>query len=366
MTPPLEGEIHGSGPYGSGQSDPEESTSLQALLDRWGSLPLGAALVLFDDLLSGVEASPAASGTRAELTTRSVLVDDSGHFRRGDSAPLSPYRGGSSSPASSAPELRGGAAGTRASEVYAVSALFFEAATGLPPQVAAAEGGGVSPAGLESPVPEAVLGVARQGLAADPGERPSPGLLRARVGIAGDAALHEWQTRGRTWLSSAVSALRPKPDAIPPTIDWSAYGARPGTEPEATGFLGFAPRPRVLTGFGIAFTGLLMTIIGTCNIGTAPPQQTGVSAATQPAALATPTPAATTNPGFVVPSQPTTPDAGQATASPTPAPATAPTSPPTALPTVDPNVFTPLPVPTDIPTPPPPPTPAPTSCFLFC
>lgn len=364
MTPPLEGDLQGSEPYRSGHSDPEEPASLQALLDRWGSLPLGASLVVYDDLLATLD-GPAASGPR-DLTARSVVVDGSGHVRRGATLLSPAYGAGAGSSASTAPELRTGAARTLASDVYAASALFIEAATGLLPQAGGRDDGPGGGAGPASPVPEAVMAVARQGLAADPGARPSPGLLRARVGIAGDAALHEWQNRGRTWLSSAVATLRPTPDVIPPKIDWSAYGPRPGSEPEATGFVGLRA-PRALTGFGIAFTGLLMTIIGTCNIGSAPPQA-GVSAATQqPAAITSPAPAATTDPGFAVPSTPSAPDAGQATVGPSPSSAAAPTAVPTALPSIDPNAFTPFPVPTDVPTPPSAPTPTPgNNCLLFC
>lgn len=363
MTPRLEGEMQGSGPPGPGQSDPREPTSLQALLDRWGSLPLGAALVLFDDLLEVLEQDRAEGGAGGELTPAAVLVDEGGAVGVGDAGR---YRAaGTASHAYTAPEMRGGASPTKASDIYTVSALFFEAATGLPPQAATAGDGSATAVALETPLPEAVIGVARQGLAPEPSARPSAGLLRARLGTAGDAALHEWQSRGRTWLSSAVAALRPQPDIVPPRIDWSSYGPRPGAEAESPGFLGLSFRPRVVSGLGIAITGLLMTIIGTCNLGT-PPPQTAVSAATQPAAVTTPAPASTTNPGFVVPSEPPAPASGEATPSAAPATTPAPTPAPTALPTADPNVFTPFPLPTDYPSPTPPPTPTPSSCFLLC
>jgi serine/threonine-protein kinase len=361
---PMEGETHGDGPYGPDEGDRRDGTSLQALLDRFDSLPPGAALVLLDDMLEELEHS--ASGRTSRIDPTRLTVDEGGRFHVTPSASYSREAAGSGSLRYAAPELRDGGLATPASDIYAAAALFYAAATGLPPQAAAAGDSRPGAPAHEGPLPEALVTLTDQALAADPAARPSVGVFRARLGMAAEAALHEWQSRGRTWLSGAVATLQPRePDAAPPRIDWSEYGRAPGTGAESVGVLGMRPRVSVMAGFGIFFTGLLMVVIGVTSLGGAPPRS-GVSAAAQQTVTARPTPAATTAPGFAVPAQPfpTPAEAAQPSPSATAAPPPS-LPPPTALPTFDMSSFTPYPVPTVGPTYQPGPTPSP-NCFIIC
>ena len=199
--------------------------SLKDVLDQAGSLPLPAALAMFDDVLEALEKKQATGAVHGEVSLSGISVDQFGHCHvRTDDDHSAAYvsgRGGTHRYA--APEVRRGGSVTATADAYAATAVFAEAVTGLPPDVARdvittdSAGSTTLP---ENPVPLPVRRLVDMGMAADEARRPpSAAALRDAVNTASTAAfpMVDWRARGRAWLAAAAAKAaseRPGPVAV--------------------------------------------------------------------------------------------------------------------------------------------------------
>ncbi|MGH7687843.1 MAG: hypothetical protein ACREN2_13655 [Candidatus Dormibacteria bacterium] len=359
----------------------ERGTSLQDVIERSGSLPPAAALLMLDDVLERLELIQETGAAHVELQPAVVTINEYG--RVGLSVPTSRTGFGLvPSPAAAryaAPEVRGGAPLDARADVYGATAVFVEALTGMPPDIGRdviSSAPGATPTHqMESPAPPAVRRLVDAGLAGDPAWRPdSVEALRALLAeVAADCfPAQDWRSRGRAWLSAAVPEPT-KPKFVPPWQSQPVPGAENVVVPEYTapGFVdaqresGPAPGlfrrmargdPGVITGFGIILVGLVLVIIGASVAGSLAGPRTAASTAP---------PAQSTSSG----SDQSTPSSGSELLS-TPIPTPYPTGTPYPSPS-----DTPLPVPTPLPSdnsggttffagPTPTPAPTPPTCTL--
>ena len=220
--------------------------SLKDVLDQAGSLPLPAALVMFDDVLEALEKKQSTGAVHGEVSLSGISVDQFGHCHlRTDDAHSAAYvagRGGTHRYA--APEVRRGGSVTATADAYAATAVFAEAMTGLPPDVARdvittdSAGSTTLP---ENPVPLPVRRLVDMGMAADEARRPaSASVLRDALNTASTAAfpMADWRARGRAWLADAAAKSAPK---------------RPGPVAVATPFR-IPTTPAPVTNFGARVT----------------------------------------------------------------------------------------------------------------
>ena len=195
---------------------PDRRASLKDILDEAGSMPLPAALLMFDDVLDALEKLQATTAVHGAVSVGAVRLDEQGrcHLRSDDggSATFVAGRGGTHRYA--APEVRRGGSVTATADAYAATAVFAEAVTGLPPDVArdviTTESAG-SKTVPENPVPPAVRRLVDMGMAADEARRPpNAAALRDALNTASTAAfpMVDWRARGRAWLAAAVHAQK--------------------------------------------------------------------------------------------------------------------------------------------------------------
>jgi serine/threonine protein kinase len=368
------------------------SATLHDIVERTGSLPPAAALLMLDDVLERLEGMSSSSAPAVQLEPALVLVDHYGrcHVRTLGGA------GGTDRMRYAAPEARSGGHPAPAAYVYAATAVFVEALTGMPADVGrvtissptAREADALS---QESASP-AIRRLVEQGLADDPSERLSnPSAMRAALAAAADACFPstDWRGRGRSWLSDSTRTpvaapvvgtpsytpawLSSTPPSTSVTAPW-VPAPRPGWDEEPFGAPTVAPGffrriarrdPPVIAGFLFAFVGVLLVIIG-MSVGAGVSGPNTSAAATH--STAGPSPAASGSgptPGAIgsefLPAAPP-PPTDVPSASPTQSAAPAQSPAPTALPT-DQGIpsFSPISIPTEAP---PPATPTPCSSFL--
>lgn len=201
----------------------DRRASLKAILDQAGSLPLPAALLIFDDVLDALEKQQATGAVHGGVSLGGIGVDDLGHCHlRTDDENSAAYvagRGGTHRYA--APEVRRGGSVTATADAYAATAVFAEAVTGLPPDVARdvittdSVGSTTLP---ENPVPPAVRRLVDMGMAEDEARRPaSAAVLRDALNTASTAAfpMVDWRARGRAWLAAAAPKAASEGAAAP-------------------------------------------------------------------------------------------------------------------------------------------------------
>lgn len=201
----------------------DRPVSLKDLLDQAGSLPLPAALLMFDDVLEGLEKIQSTGTVHGEVSLAGVTVDRFGHCHlHTDDEHSAAYvsgRGGTHRYA--APEVRRGGSVTATADAYAATAVLAESVTGLPPDVGHdvittdTSGSATTP---ENPVPPAVRRLVEMGMAADEARRPpNAAALRDALITAGTAAfpMVDWRARGRAWLAKAATAAAPAAPAAP-------------------------------------------------------------------------------------------------------------------------------------------------------
>lgn len=367
----------------------ERGTSLQDVIERSGSLPPAAALLLLDDVLERLERIQATGAAHVELRPAVVTINEYGRVGLAESVLSSEAGAGLvPSPAAAryaAPEVRGGAPIDARADLYSATAVFVEALTGMPPDIGRdviSSAPGATPTHqMENPAPPAVRRLVDAGLAGEPWQRPKDAdALRALLAkVAGECFPdQDWRGRGRAWLAAAVpEPVKPAERFVPRWQSQPVPGAENVVVPEYTppGFVeaqresGPAPGlfrrmargdPGVITGFGIILVGLVLVIIGASVAGsltgprttaaTAPPAQSAASGGDQP-----------------------TPSAAGSEFLSTPVPTPYPTGTPNPSPS-----DTPLPVPTPLPsdnsggttffagpTPTPEPTPTPPTCAFL-
>lgn len=182
----------------------DERPTLQAILERGGSLPAAPALLVLDDVLATLERLHAAGITHGHIRPAIVVVGSEGRSRLEEGIPPpAPGSAASGLLGYVAPEVRNGRPATPQADVYSATAVFLESLTNLPPL------GGVDQARRDVSVPVFARGLLEEGLHPDPRRRPqSAARLRADIAVAGDAFLDDdWRSRGRAWLTAASRAI---------------------------------------------------------------------------------------------------------------------------------------------------------------
>ncbi len=177
---------------------------LQRVLDSGGTMPLTPALIMLDDLLESLGRLHGAGITHGHVRLESVIVDSYGRCRLDDGA-VRPSFGsaGLGLLGYVAPEVRGGGSRSPSSDLYAATAVFFQALTGLPPL------GGIDQARRDQAVPLPARSLVEEGLDPDPARRPpTAARMRRDLSVAGDAFLEEgWRESGRAWLKAAAQTV---------------------------------------------------------------------------------------------------------------------------------------------------------------
>lgn len=372
------------------------SSTLHDIVERAGSLPPTAALLMLDDVLERLEGSSSSGTPHVQPDPTLVLVD---HYGRCHLRTL----GGTSAAAGArygAPEVRGGTPLTPASDVYAATAVFLEALTGMPPDIG--RGTIISPTTREADalsqesVSPPIRRLVEQGLADDAAQRVSnPFAMRAALAAAAAACFPatDWRDRGRSWLSAsargpitapASGAGRytpawmshlPSPTVTAPWVAAARPGwdeeERAGAQTEAPGFFRRIARgdPPVIAGFLFAFVGVLLVIIG-MSVGAGVSGPNTSAAGTRTPVASPSNSGSSSTPGaigseFLPAGPPASTDVPSASPGPA-SPAPSASAPPTALPT-DQGIpsFSPIPVPTAAP-PPPQPTPCTSLLGIGC
>src|ERR1700676_3186452 len=203
-----------------------DGITLGHLVDRNGPVPPAAALVVFDECLSGLEALHTAGVLHRDLRPDAVLLDVGGTaILRDAGVPAPPLHHGwrAGTPQYMSPELWSGRAHTVATDIYAATGVLVDALTGDPPYLGTdLTGLGVQHTQGALPsesVPMLARALVISGLAKDPRDRPgSAALFRRDVEVAGTTFLGAgWRDRGHVWLAGAIAdrLADPAPSPLP-------------------------------------------------------------------------------------------------------------------------------------------------------
>jgi eukaryotic-like serine/threonine-protein kinase len=344
-----------------------DGVTLRHIVDVSGPLPPAAALVVFDDCLSGLEALHAAGIIHRDVRPDAVIIDTGGTtILRDAGVPAPPlhhaWRAGT--PQYMAPELWAARPHTIATDLYAATGVLVDALTGDPPYLGT-DLTGLGVQHTQGALPgEAVPMIARalviSGLAKDPRDRPgSAALFRRDVEIAGTAFLGgSWRDQGRAWLAANVAERLgdPAPTLLPVDefvdeddgIPLSGIEIDTAADERPQGGVGW----KTWSVAGAAVLVLVVVVFAAVN------------ALGGSAVQLSPTPPGVAAPLFTAtaaPTDDTTPTQAD-TAAPdtsTPSPTAAPTPTPTTAPNTAPVILAPTPTPTATPgsTPSPHPTP---------
>ncbi|MGA7988140.1 MAG: protein kinase [Candidatus Dormiibacterota bacterium] len=334
-----------------------DGVTLRHVVDVTGALPPAAALVVFDDCLSGLEALHAAGVIHRDVRPDAVTIDTGGTaILRDAGVPAPPLHHGwrAGTPQYMAPELWASRPHTIATDLYAATGVLVEALTGDPPYLGT-DLTGLGVQHTQGAVPsEAVPMIARalvvSGLAKDPRDRPaSASLFRRDVEIAGTAFLGaSWRDRGRAWLASTVADRigDPAPTLLPvdefvdedDDLPLPAIAIDTAADERPPGGVGW----KTWSVAGAAVLVLVVVIFATVNALGGSPVQLSPTPPTVAAPLFTPTAPPPTDDG-TLPTDTAAPD----TSSPSPTPRATPT--PTAAPNSAPVTLAPKPTPTATP-----------------
>jgi serine/threonine-protein kinase len=340
--------------------------TLEVLVTRGGRLPLPAALLVLDDVLSTLTRLHGVGVIHGHVRPAAIAIDQEGRCRLDDRA-ASPAAARSGGLRYTAPEvLLHGDRRSTASDVYAAAAVFYEALTGQPPLLGAESLD-------EAKVPILARSLLEEGLAQHPGRRPaSAARLQDDLAVAGDAFLGEsWRAGGRAWLSAATRAVQSDRDLIgspwgrrvqvEPAADAGTSAAVAGPAADETRAVLFGrtvKRRHLLVAGALLATAGLLAVIGVVVGGSSP--HTTPPAAYRPATGGVPTLSATPSAPIFATVPPTPTPAPTPTPSPTPSPTA------TAAATVAPAQNSSLPVAPGPARTPPPPTPTPCLLGLIC
>jgi len=339
-----------------------DGPSLRSIVRSVGALDAEAAFVVFDDTLAGLEALHSVSVLHRDLHPEVVIADGDGIARIRDpgvSAP--PLHAGwrSGTPQQMAPELWAGAPHSVATDLYAATAVFFEALTGRPPYPST-DLTTLRHQHEHAPVPETDVPSAQplllEGLAKDADERPPTATqLRADVGQAAHAAFGMgWEWRGRQWLMEHVRSRIEEPAPAAPAFSAFARDQVPDGEDAAADVERSRAwdRLRVVAAITGAVIVVIVVLAITVTALTRPADQGSFTPDALPQSTATPTVNATSTPtassgASATPSEAASAQPSQATPFPTPPPA-------------------PIVAPATTPSPSPSPSPTSTSTPTFC
>lgn len=327
------------------RSKPLAASFDDILLDA-ASVPLPAALLVYDDVLEWLQRLHGRGLAYGNVGAAAVEVDQEGRctLREGDR------------------EFRETTARTRLEDLQAATWILVEA-TG---------GAGVvnrSPAfdlSLLEGLPLATRCLVQQTLAVEAAYRLTAARLRSDLAVAARAFLQEdWEPGARAWLASAAAASAVELTGRSQMAESASVHAGGEHAKPRTHFGGITRRdPRFMVGLGIAASASITLVVGAAVGITGTRTPANATVADRPAIFAPPSAAPTVNasPAALPPATP------QAV---TPVAATPVPSPPAAVPvhaapppvTVGPVTFTPFPAPTPSAQATPSPTPTP-SCLL--
>lgn len=314
------------------------------LLDA-ASVPLPAALLVYDDVLEWLQRLHGSGLAYGNVGASAVEVDQEGRctLRDGDR------------------ELAASTARTRLEDLQAATWILVEATGGAR---VVSRTRLFDPSLLEG-LPLATRCLVEQTIEVEAGYRLTAARLRSDLAVAARAFLQEdWEPGARAWLASAAAASavelvgRSQVAAGVPADMGDVQSRRPVSFGGVT-----RSQPRFMVGLGIAATASITLAVGTAVGITGTHAPAHATVAERPAILAVPSAAPTVNASPAALATPTPEPATPAAATPVPSP------PPTAAPvhaapppvTIGPVTFTPFPVPTAAATPAPSPTPA---CLL--
>ena len=332
------------------------SASFDDILLDAASVPLPAALLVYDDVLEWLQRLHGQGLTHSKVRASLVEVDQEGRCTIRASE-LEPVAGAGVRP--------------RLEDLQAATWIFVQAAGGARVSKGAVS---IDPSLLEAlPLPARCL--VAQTLAVEAAYRLTAAKLRADLAVAARAFLQEdWEVAARAWLASAAAASGVELTASRQDVD--APDAAPGqldhADPKRPVLFGAITRrePRFMVGLGIAASASLTLVVGAAVgiTSSRPPAHTAV--ADRPAIVAPPPSAVPTVDASPAALAPSTPVATTPTPAPVTPPQAAPPAPVSTAPrpvTLGPVTFTPIPLP-----PPPtaqatpaPPAASPTPCFLL-
>ncbi|MBV8526859.1 MAG: hypothetical protein JOZ75_00940 [Candidatus Dormibacteraeota bacterium] len=317
------------------------SASFDDILLDAASVPLPAALLVYDDVLEWLQRLHGRGLTYGSVRASAVAVDQDGRCTLAEAGV----------------ELAEATARARLDDLQAATWILVQATGGAR---LVNRSPVFDPSQLEG-LPLATRCLVEQTLAVEAAYRLTAARLRSNLALAARALLQEdWEPGARAWLASAAAA-----SAVELAGHSQVAGAPAGDRDEHAKrpFGGIARRePRFMVGLGIAASASITLAVGTAVGITATHPAAHATVAERPAILAVPSPRAAptvnASPAALAPPtpEPVTPSA----ATPVPSPTAVPVH--VALPpvTVGPVTFTPFPVPTAQATP----APSPTFCLL--
>jgi serine/threonine-protein kinase len=253
--------------------------SLHDMITRQGPAGPQPALAVLKGSLLGLAAAHALGIVHRDYKPENVLVDGSGQSKLTDFgiAARAGQAASGGTPLYMAPEQWEGAPASPATDIYAVTAVFFECLTGTTPFTGTRGELGAQHAAAAIPVEavdEPLRPLIARGMAKNPADRPvDAGQFIAEMESAATAAYGaDWEPAGRAQLAARAAAL----SLLYGTAGTAATGAGTGTT-TATTWLGAVKS-------AIAAHAILYTVIAAAVVGLAGGGLVGVSRAMEHAA----------------------------------------------------------------------------------